>query len=260
MLLFPVIMDGCMADPDLDTVEWSFDEQSGIGRLVLDRPDSLNALSTQLRADVVAGFEAFQNLDNEADTIVVRAVIVDGAGDRAFSAGADVTEFEDRTPSLFDDDAKVYRVCRRFPAPVIAEIDGYCLGGGLVLAVTCDFRLASERSEFGLPEVDYDLVPGEGFMRQLAGLVGVSRAKELHMTAEHISAVQAEADGIVDHVYPADELDDRVEDLAATIAEKSPAPIRTIKDIGNLAAGLNPEMLYEYRTRQWLGGAERYSH
>lgn len=247
-----------MANRTFDTIQWSFDDDTGIGRIILDRPDSLNALSTQLRRDIVAGFEAFQTLDNDADGIAVRVVIVEGAGDRAFSAGADVTEFDDREPGVFADPTKVYRVCRRYPAPVIANIDGYCLGGGLVLAVTCDFRVASERSEFGLPEIEYELVPSEGFMRQLAGLTGVSRAKELHMTGNRISAADAAADGIVDYVHPAGEVDAAVDALAGTIAGKSPAPIRAIKDIGNMAAGFDPEALYEDRTTQWLGGATWY--
>lgn len=247
-----------MREPSFDTIQWSFDEQSGIGRMVLDRPEKLNALSEALRDDIVAGFEHFQTIENAAAQPVVRVVIIEGAGDRAFSAGADFTEFDERSPSVFVDRTKVYRVCRRFPAPIIAKIDGYCLGGGLVLAVTSDFRFASESSEFGLPEIDYDLVPGQGFMRQLAGLIGVSRAKELHMTGSHISAAQAEADGLVDHVHPASELEEAVVSLADTIADKSPAPIRVIKDIGNMAAGFDPETLYEDRTTQWLGGGSWY--
>lgn len=247
-----------MRERNFDMVRWTFDDATGIGRLVLDRPDKLNALSKALRDDIVAGFEAFQSIDNEAEDLAVRVVIIEGAGDRAFSAGADFTEFSERSPRVFDDRTKVYRVCRRFPAPVIAKIDGYCLGGGLVLGVTSDFRLASDRSEFGLPEIEYDLVPGQGFMRQLAGLIGVSRAKELHMTGSRISAGRAETIGLVDHVQEADALEASVVSLAETIAGQSPAPIRVVKDLGNMVAGVDSETLYEDRTTEWLGGGSWY--
>lgn len=248
-----------METPSFDLLGWSFDSETGIGRVILDRPEKLNALSAQLRREFVEGFEALQSIDAEAAEPPVRAVIVEGAGDRAFCAGADTTEFDDREPVLFDRASDVYQVCRRFPAPVVAKIDGYCIGGGVVLSVSCDFRLASERSMFGLPEVEHGIVPGGGFIRQLVGLVGVSRAKELLMTGSQFPAARAHDDGLVDHLYSHDDLDGAAEEFVDEFIDADPSTLRVIKDVANMSAGFDAERLYEERTTQWNRGGDWFS-
>jgi enoyl-CoA hydratase/carnithine racemase len=237
-----------MSERSFETIQWSYDEETSIGNIVLDRPEAMNALSTQLKDDIVAGFEAFEELDEAAEGVEVRVVVVEGAGDKAFCAGADINEFKQVTPGVFAQSAAL-DVCERYDAPVIAKIDGYCLGGGLELAMSCDFRIASERSSVGQPEVDLGIIPGGGGTQRLATLVGPSRAKELCMTGERLEATQAAAEGILDYVHPTEELDDATDEFARAIAEKPPLSVRAVKDVINVSqqVGLREGRMYEKR-------------
>lgn len=237
-----------MTDHEFDTITWAFDEDTGIGHMVMDRPDALNALSAALREDIIGGFEAFAALDDDADGVAVRAVILEGAGDRAFSAGADITEFEDANPGVFNP-SPLYDIPEEYQAPVIAKIDGFALGGGLELALACDFRIASERSNVGQPEIDIGFIPGGGGTQRLAALVGPARAKEICMTGDHIPAEQAATEGILDSVYPVDALDEEVEAFAEKLASKPPLAIRAVKDVVNMfnETGLREGRRYESR-------------
>lgn len=237
-----------MQTRELETVNWSYDEGTGIGRIVLNRPEAHNALSEQLKNDIVEGFSMFDDIDDEGEGVNVRTVILEGAGDKAFSAGADITEFDERNPGIFDP-TKAWDTAEEFPAPVIAKIDGYCFGGGLELALACDFRIASKRSEVGLTEVNIGLIPGGGGTQRLAEIVGPSRAKELCITGEHVPAEEAAEDGIVNYVYPAEELDDEVHDFAVQIAQKAPLAVRAVKDVINMSQEMQLEegRMYEHR-------------
>lgn len=242
-----------MQEKSYDTTEWSYDEDTGIGRILLNRPDSLNALSRQLRDDVVAGFRAFDEIDDDSDGVDVRVVIIEGAGDRAFCAGADITEFEGKNPGVFEP-SPLYDVAEQFGAPVIAKIDGYALGGGLELALACDYRIASERSTVGQPEIDLGFIPGGGGTQRLAVLVGPSRAKELCMLGTHIDAEQAAEEGIINYVHPTDDLDDAVDEFANDLAEKPPLAVRAVKDVINMSQemGLREGRRYEQRANDTL--------
>jgi len=219
---------------ELDTVLVDFDEKSGLGRLTLDRPNSLNAMNAQMREDIETGLSRLEARDAETDGIAVRAVIIEGAGEKAFCAGADVTGFSDMPSAAFEPHAMRDSVIE-FPAPVIAKIDGYCLGGGLELALACDFRLASESSHLGFPEVDLGLLPGAGGVQYVARLAGPSFAKELAMTGEHITAERAADVGIINHNYADDDFDAEVEEFVGRIVEKPPLAVRAVKDSGNVA-------------------------
>lgn len=249
-----------MAPDSFDTIRWSFDDASGIGTIVLDRPDSLNALSAQLREEFVEGLQAFAERDGDARTggegVSVRAVVVEGAGD-AFSAGADIDEFDEINPGVFEI-GQAYEAAESFPAPVVAKIDGYCLGGGLELALSCDFRFASRRSTFGQPEIDLGIIPGGGGTQRLAAAVGTTRAKELCITGEQISAETAEHDGIVDYVYPAADLDDEVDAFTSDVASKPPLAVRAVKDVMTVyhEVGLRAGRRYERRTVDTLRKTE----
>lgn len=241
-----------MRTQSFETVAWEYDEETNVGRIVLDRPESLNALSEQLKDDIVAGFDAFGVLDDESPGVEVRCVVLEGAGD-AFSAGADITEF-DETFAGYLDLHDAWTVPETFGAPVVAKIDGYCFGGGLELALACDFRLASADSEFGLPEVDLGLLPGAGGTQRLTQLVGPSRAKYLTMLGDTVSAQRAASEGIVDEVHPRDALDEEVAAFAERLASQPPLAIRALKDVINYAqeVGLREGRLYEHRAEMSL--------
>lgn len=247
---------------EFETIDWQFDEESGIGRVVLDRPDKLNALSKQCCDEIVAGLQAFERLDEEGlyeddDGVRTRIVVLEGAGDDAFCVGSDVDEFHDVKPGVFNFNPMFTRV-EEFPAPVVAKVDGYCLGGGLELALTCDFRIASEDSEFGFPEIQLGIMPGDGGTQRLPEIVGPSRTKELAMTAEHIDAAEALDDGIVDYVYPSADLEDEVVAFAERIAAKPPLAVRAIKDSVNISQETNLRVgrYYERRAGSWLTATE----
>jgi enoyl-CoA hydratase/carnithine racemase len=213
---------------ELDTAIVEYDEDTGVGEITMNRPDSLNALSAQLRSDIVAGLRLLEEQNEGREGVALRAVILEGAGDRAFCAGADITEFGggQSGDSL---DRSHYRVVRDFPTPIIAKVQGYCLGGGFETALSADFRFASEDSTFGFPEVDLGFLPGAGGAAMVNQLAGPGVAKELAMTGEHISAERAAEEGLVHDVFPAEDLDDEVAEFAETIAGKAPLAIQGIK-------------------------------
>lgn len=244
-------MEFLMLESNFETIRWSFDQELKVGTITLDRPDSLNALSKQLRDEYATCFRKLRNqIDNGCD---LRAVIIEGAEKRAFSVGADVNESHE-IPAGVSKPGGEYELAEEFPLPVIAKIDGYCLGGGLEMALSCDFRFASERSTLGQPEVDLGIIPGGGGTQRLAQLAGPSRAKQLCMTGERISAKEAERDRIVNECVPATELNDRVVEFAKTIAEKPPLAVRAVKDVVNASFMDDREIgrLYEHRTSRSL--------
>lgn len=243
--------------PDFETIRCDLDRDRGVGRVVLDRPDVLNAMDERTYDAVAAAFERFEVADREGDGVTVRAVVLRGAGEEAFSTGADVSGFGDTAESSYPHvDRRWDRMMDAvagFDAPVVAQIDGYCVGGGLELALACDFRLASERSELGFPEVDLGIFPSAvGTTQRLPRLVGASRAKELCMTGEFIPAEEAAADGLVDRVHPAAELDDAVDEFVGTLAGKPPLALRAIKDTVDRAAELPLSQGTEYEYRAYL--------
>lgn len=217
-----------MLDADYETVDLTLEEATGIARVVLDRPDSLNALSATLRREYVDAFQSLADHDADADGVPVRAVVVSGAG-RAFCAGADVDEFAEGSALVRPD--VVYEAASRFAAPTIAEIDGYCLGGGLALALDCDFRFAGVDSEFGLPEVDLGLTVAGRTLPILRAEVGPSAAKRLAVTGERIDGTTAAEEGLVEAACPSEELSERVTAFAETLAEKPPLAVRETLDV-----------------------------
>lgn len=253
-----------------ETIRCRFDHETGIGRIVIDRPDSLNAMSTRTLEEFPAAIDTFDQLDREGAGVSVRSVIVSGTGDEAFCVGVDVDEIGDEqypfTASSFRE--ALFSV-ESFGAPVIAEIDGYCVGGGLELALMCDFRLASHRSELGFPEVDLGIFPsGVGTTQRLPRLVGPSRAKELCMMGEFLSGSEAAAEGLLTEAHPAAELSDAVDAFAGELAGKPPLALRAIKDTINQSrnVGLRDGIEYEYRaylpllhTEDYEEGAEAFS-
>ena len=213
---------------ELDAAIVTFDADTGVGEITMNRPDALNALSSQLRSDIVSGLRLLEERNEGGEGVALRAVVLSGAGDRAFCAGADITEFSDMSPADTMD-RNHYEVIRDFPSPIIAKVQGYCLGGGFETALSADFRFASEDSTFGFPEVDLGFLPGAGGASMVNQLAGPGVAKELAMTGEHIPAGRAADEGLVHGVFPAEDLDDEVADFAETIAGKAPLAVQGIK-------------------------------
>lgn len=193
--------------------------------LTVNRPDKLNALN---KATIAELHRAFKKLDADS---AIRVIILTGKGDKAFVAGADISEFANFSvkegaqlsghgqKTLFD-------FVEQLQTPVIAAINGYALGGGLELAMACHIRLASDKARLGLPEVSLGLIPGYGGTQRLPQLIGKGRAFEMIMTGGMIDAEKAVAYGLVNHLCPQDDLLPQAKKLAERIANNSPTAIR----------------------------------
>jgi enoyl-CoA hydratase len=215
-----------------------------IAFLTINRPEKRNALDGPTRCELVG------RLNDLRQNREVRVVILTGAGEKAFVAGADISEFEGRTPVdqfRVMRGPSVYAAVDEFPKPVIAAINGFCLGGGCELAMACDIRIAADSARLGQPEVNLGIIPGGGGTQRLPRLVGQGAALKLLYTGELIDAVEALRIGLVDEVVPAAQLMDRARALAGTIAQKSPVALQLIKEAvrasarGSLDDGLRLE-------------------
>ncbi len=198
-----------------------------VATVTINRPDKLNALNGSVRKQFVAALDQLRTTDQ------VRTVIVTGAGEKAFIAGADIGEFEGRTAIDQFRVMKTFQVfdaLDAFPKPVIAAINGFCLGGGCELAMACDIRIASAKARLGQPEVNLGILPGGGGTQRLPRLVGMGNALKLLYTGDMIPAPEALRIGLVDEVVPHDQLMDRARELAGAIAQKSPVALQLIKE------------------------------
>ena len=187
----------------------------------------MNALNKQVFTDLD---EAITLID-EKDT--VKGIIITGAGEKAFVAGADITEFKNYSVSQAVEDLSkkgqlVFRRLELFPKPVIAAVNGFALGGGLELAMACHLRLASENARFGQPEVNLGLIPGYGGTQRLVQLIGKGKALELLMTADMIKAPEALQLGLVNHVVAQADLIPKCEEIITKIGSKGPVAIAKI--------------------------------
>lgn len=192
--------------------------EEGVATIEFQRPAKHNALDTATMLDLGRAFDELQ-LDRDVD-----AVVITGAGDAAFSAGADIAEYagpsSEHDPVQKDRQDIFYRIYRKpydLHAPVIAAIDGYCMGGGLILALYCDLRIADNTAEFGMPTANIGQIPTGGATRRAVELVGEAKAKELAYTAGTIDAGHAERIGLVNRVVPPADLDGTVADIVAAI-------------------------------------------
>ncbi len=204
-----------------------YDRDDRVAILTVNRPTKLNALNAEVR-DLTLEY-----LDEIAGDDSIGAVVVTGAGDKAFIAGADISEFEGRSP--FDQREamrfpRVFDVMANFPKPVIAMINGFCLGGGCELSMSCDLRIASDRARIGQPEINLGLIPGGGGTQRLPRLVGLGQAMKIILTGEMIGAEEALRIGLVDEVVPHEKLREKTLELAKKIASKSPLTVRVAKE------------------------------
>jgi enoyl-CoA hydratase/carnithine racemase len=190
----------------------------------------------------------------------VRVVVVRGAGGKAFSAGGDVAEFLTLAPADLEMWGDTLTSAERFRKPVIAAIDGYTMGAGLELAVACDVRIATRRSEFAFPEVRLGMIPGSGGTQRALRLIGMTRAKLFMMTGQRISAERAEAWGLITQAVPDDGLDAAVDALAGELAERAPLALRTLKMVLNRGADapLDTALELERKAYAWLRSTHDY--
>lgn len=242
---------------EFETTIVEFDEDSGIATVTLNRPDSLNALSEQLREDIRESLELLESKNHEGEGVPLRVVIMEGA-EGNFCAGGDIHGFSDYDKSRTIDRTH-FNTIIDLPVPVIAKIRGYCLGGGLETAMSCDFRIVHEDSQFGLPEAGLGILPGAGGQALVAREAGPSVAKELAMTGEFISAERAQDLGFINHVY-GDDLDEEVQDFAETIAGKAPLSIQALKDGANMAVQVGRREARSYERRMFENLLESEDH
>jgi enoyl-CoA hydratase len=204
-----------------------YEKSEGIATITLNRPEALNAFSKEVVSEVLQALEDIRSDES------VRVVILTGAGEKAFSAGADIKAMigmnasKARELSLMGE--KLCLALENLEKPVIAALNGYALGGGLEVAMSCDLRIASENSRMGQTEINIGLIPGWGGTQRLTRLVGRTKAKEMVFTGKMIDAKTAEQLGIVNMVVPADKFREAVRQFALELALKAPVAIKVAK-------------------------------
>jgi enoyl-CoA hydratase len=195
-----------------------------IATVAIDRQDKLNALNPQVIAQLRDAFESLRNDES------VRGVILTGAGQKAFVAGADIGVLAEMNTlsgvAVSREGQAVFRAIERFPKPVVAAVGGYALGGGCELALACHLRVASEKARFGLPEVTLGIIPGYGGTIRLARLVGLGRALDMTLTGRMVGAEEALEMGLVNRVVAAEALMDETRELVGQITRNAPVALR----------------------------------
>ncbi len=202
----------------------TIETEEKIAVVTINRPLSLNALNSQTILELS---KVFNNLDSDQE---IRVIILTGSGEKSFVAGADIKEFADFGTKAAEDLARngqniLFDTIENLSKPVIAAVNGFALGGGLELAMSCHIRYASENAKLGLPEVTLGLIPGYGGTQRLPKLVGKGRANEIIFSAKMISAQRAKEIGLVNEVFSTEELLAKTKELATTIAKNSPMAI-----------------------------------
>jgi len=206
-------------------------KEGGVGTLIFNNPERHNAVSLEMwqaASAILADFAADKD---------VRVVVLTGAGGKAFVSGADISKFESERSSKEAVERynaaveKVYTAVYEFPKPTIAMIRGYCIGGGVGLALCCDLRICSDNSKFGVPAAKLGLGYGFTGIKKLVDVVGPSFAKEIFFTARQFTAAEALQMGLVNRVLPVEELDKYVKDYADTISGNAPLTVNSVKYI-----------------------------
>lgn len=209
-----------------------------VGVITINRPKALNALNSEVLDDL-------NKVIDDVNVEEVRCLIVTGSGDKSFVAGADIGEMSTLTKAEGEAFSKkgndLFRKIETFPLPVIAAVNGYALGGGCELAMSCDFRLASENAVFGQPEVGLGITPGFGGTQRLARTVGKGYAKQMIYTARNIKADEALRIGLVNSVYPQEELMNMALKIASQICANAPIAVRNSKAALNAGIEVNTD-------------------
>ncbi|HSA13567.1 MAG TPA: enoyl-CoA hydratase/isomerase family protein [Spirochaetota bacterium] len=230
---------------DYKTIKFITD--SHIAQIVLNRPASLNALNRDMWHDMLDAVKRTAADDS------VRAVVISGA-EGNFAAGGDIADMVDLTPLeaarfVFH---PVFNAIEDLPVPVIAAVSGYALGGGMELALACDFRIFSETASAGFPEINLGIFPGAGGTQRLPLLIGLSRAKELIFTGQRIDARKALEWGLCDRLVAGDPLPAALE-MAANFAKKSPVALKAAKRVMNFGAIRGMRASIPFEEEAWAG-------
>ena len=219
----------------------------GVAIVILDRHEVLNALDFALIAQLT---DALESLDRDPGC---RAIVITGAGDRAFAAGADIPELAAQTPTTLtvDDHFHRWERIKRVRTPIIAAVRGFALGGGCELAMTCDMIVAGEDAQFGQPEIKLGVMPGAGGTQRLTRAIGKARAMEMILTGRTMGAREAEAHGLVSQVVPSEATVPAALELAGRIAAMPPVAVRAAKAAVNRAEELSLEAGLEFERRNF---------
>jgi enoyl-CoA hydratase len=219
----------------------------GVALVTLNRPEVLNALDFALIRELTEALEALDRDD------ACRAIVITGAGDRAFAAGADIKELAAQTPTTLtvDDDFHRWERIKRIRTPLIAAVRGFALGGGCELAMTCDLIVAAEDAQFGQPEIKLGVMPGAGGTQRLTRAIGKARAMELVLTGRTMGAREAEAHGLVTSVVASEATVPEALALAARIAAMPPVAVIAAKAAVNRAEELPLEAGLEFERRNF---------
>lgn len=212
----------------LDNMRLDLDLERGLARLTLDRPGKMNAVTMPMRGQLRRLFEVLEE-DSRARVVVIR-----GAGE-VFTAGGDIAAFMQTGSGPLSLLHENVAAPERFPGPVIAAVDGFCFGVGLELALACDFRIATTRSLFGLPEIRLGMVPGSGGTQRVARLVGLTRAKDMILRGRRVPAEEAYAWGLITRVVEPHGLDAAVDGLVEELLAQPRLALETAKRVLNLS-------------------------
>ncbi|MFQ5897377.1 MAG: enoyl-CoA hydratase/isomerase family protein [Candidatus Methylomirabilia bacterium] len=220
----------------------------------IDRQAKMNTLTVAMRSELP---RIFQDLDADE---AVRVVVIRGAGGKAFSGGGDVAEFLSLAPADLEQWGDSLSWPERCRKPVVAAIDGYTMGAGLELALACDFRVATDRSEFAFPEIRLGMIPGSGGTQRALRLIGMTRAKLFMMTGQRISASVAEQWGLITRAVPLAGFEASLATLTEELAERAPLALRTLKAVLNkgVEAPLESALELERKAYAWLRSTHDY--
>jgi len=219
------------------------ERRNRIGIITVNRPEQLNSMNAETRSEMA---DSFEKMDNDPKIAVV---ILTGSPGKAFIAGADIKEFAEmklENSEEMKEDWRVTKVISGMKKPVIAMIDGFCLGGGLEIAMSCDLRISSNRSKLGQPEINIGIIPGAGGTQRLTRLVGEGRAMELILTGRMINAEEALQYGILNFIFTPEELEEKTMELANTIASKSSYAVERAKRSVKAVAEMSLEKGLKY--------------
>ena len=225
-----------------------------VATIWIDRQTLMNTITVAMRQELPG---LLHSLDMD-DTL--RVLIIRGAGGKAFSAGGDLSEFLAQAPADLEDWGDTLSWPERCRKPVIAAIDGYTLGAGLELALACDFRIATERSQLAFPEIRLGMIPGSGGTQRALRLIGMTRAKLFMMTGRRIPASQAEQWGLITHCVPGDAFESTLAELSTELAARAPLALRTLKTVLNKGADapLETALELERKSYAWLRSSHDY--
>ena len=226
-----------------------YEKQEKVAIVTLNRPKALNALNKPTLAEV---HDALQDAESDKN---IQVIVISGSGDKAFSAGADISEIQHLSPLEAVNYALSVQEHHRFmeclKRPIIAKINGFCLGGGMEVALACDFRIASDRSKFSLPEVNLAVLPGAGGTQRLVRLIGKTKAMELDMLGSQIDANEAYRLGLLNQVVPVEELDKAVDEFVQKLLSKSPALLEIFKRLINNGINMDLDRALYYEAQSF---------